>query len=52
MYLDTLLHQEIMRRLVTLQRWFRSRLERARFMRMRRASITIQVPFPLQFSIC
>ena len=43
MVLDTLLHQEIMRRIVTLQRWFRSRIGRARFLRMRRASITIQV---------
>ena len=50
MVLDTLLHQEIMRRLVTLQRWFRSRLERARFLRMRRASITIQVHLHFRFS--
>ena len=43
MVLDTLLHQEIMRRIVTLQRRFWSRYGRARFLRMRRASIAIQV---------
>ena len=43
MLLDNALHQAIMRRIVTLQHWTRGQLERQRFVRLRKASITIQV---------
>ena len=42
MLLDNALHKAIMRRIVTLQHWTRGLLERQRFLRMRRATITIQ----------
>lgn len=40
--LDCKLHQQIMAGIVTLQRWFRSCLERRRFLRMRTAVILLQ----------
>uniref|UniRef100_A0A8D3CT99 Myosin IXA n=1 Tax=Scophthalmus maximus TaxID=52904 RepID=A0A8D3CT99_SCOMX len=40
--LQTLLHQEVLRRIVTLQRRFRAVLERKHFVDMRRAAIAIQ----------
>jgi myosin-9 len=41
--LDYRLHQQIMASIVTIQRWFRAVLERARFLRLRSSVITIQV---------
>lgn len=41
--LQTLLHQEVLRRIVMLQRRFRAVLERKHFVNMRRAACTIQV---------
>lgn len=41
--LHTLLHQEVLRRIVTLQRRFRAVLERKHFVNMRRATCVIQV---------
>uniref|UniRef100_A0A1B6CWZ1 Unconventional myosin-IXb-like n=2 Tax=Clastoptera arizonana TaxID=38151 RepID=A0A1B6CWZ1_9HEMI len=40
--LDYRLHQQIMASIITLQRWFRTLLERRRFLRLRDAVITIQ----------
>ncbi|XP_024912260.1 unconventional myosin-IXa-like isoform X3 [Cynoglossus semilaevis] len=40
--LQTLLHQEVLRRIVTLQRRFRAMLERKHFVNMRRSASTIQ----------
>ncbi|XP_063737565.1 LOW QUALITY PROTEIN: unconventional myosin-IXAa [Eleginops maclovinus] len=40
--LQALLHTEVLRRIVTLQRRFRARLERKQFVRMREAAICIQ----------
>ncbi|XP_068458393.1 unconventional myosin-IXAa-like isoform X2 [Clinocottus analis] len=40
--LQTLLHQEVLRRIVTLQRRFRAVLERKRFVDMRRAAAVVQ----------
>ncbi|XP_051234289.1 unconventional myosin-IXAa isoform X2 [Dicentrarchus labrax] len=40
--LQALLHREVLRRIVTLQRRFRARLERKQFVRMREAAICIQ----------
>ncbi|XP_041794707.1 unconventional myosin-IXAa-like isoform X6 [Chelmon rostratus] len=40
--LQTLLHQEVLRRIVTLQRRFRAILERKHFVNMRRATCVIQ----------
>lgn len=40
--LQALLHTEVLRRIVTLQRRFRARLERKQFVRMRDAAICIQ----------
>ncbi|XP_063766935.1 unconventional myosin-IXAb-like isoform X2 [Eleginops maclovinus] len=40
--LQTLLHQEVLRRIVTLQRRFRAVLERKHFVEMRRAAFVIQ----------
>ncbi|CAG9822727.1 unnamed protein product [Phaedon cochleariae] len=40
--LDCKLHQQIMAGIVTLQRWFRSCLERRRFLRIKFAIVTIQ----------
>uniref|UniRef100_A0A6P7FZ33 Unconventional myosin-IXb-like isoform X6 n=1 Tax=Diabrotica virgifera virgifera TaxID=50390 RepID=A0A6P7FZ33_DIAVI len=40
--LDCKLHQQIMASIVTLQRWFRARLERRRFLRIKTAVITLQ----------
>ncbi|KAK5901833.1 hypothetical protein CesoFtcFv8_007152 [Champsocephalus esox] len=40
--LQTLLHQEVLRRIVTLQRRFRAVLERKHFLEMRRAAFVIQ----------
>ncbi|XP_010731151.3 unconventional myosin-IXAa isoform X8 [Larimichthys crocea] len=40
--LQALLHGEVLRRIVTLQRRFRARLERQQFVRMREAAICIQ----------
>lgn len=41
--LDYRLHQQIVSSIVTLQRWFRSRIERRRFIRICDAVTTIQV---------
>uniref|UniRef100_A0A665UVM7 Myosin IXAb n=1 Tax=Echeneis naucrates TaxID=173247 RepID=A0A665UVM7_ECHNA len=41
--LQTLLHQEVLRRIITLQRRFRAILERKHFVSMRRAACTVQV---------
>ncbi|XP_032902975.1 unconventional myosin-IXb isoform X3 [Amblyraja radiata] len=40
--LQDILHKEVMRKILLLQNWFRAVLERRRFLRMRRAAITIQ----------
>ncbi|XP_044740758.1 unconventional myosin-IXa-like [Chrysoperla carnea] len=40
--LDFKLHQQIMASIISIQRWFRSCLERKRFLRLRNAAITIQ----------
>ncbi|KAI4796255.1 hypothetical protein KUCAC02_027864 [Chaenocephalus aceratus] len=40
--LQTLLHQEVLRRIVTLQRRFRAVLERKHFLEMRRAAFVVQ----------
>jgi len=45
-HLQTLLHQEVLRRISALQRRFRAVLERKHFLRMRRASCVIQVRAP------
>ena len=42
-YLDDLLHEALMRRVLLLQRWLRSALARRTFLRLKRASIVIQV---------
>uniref|UniRef100_A0A671V587 Myosin IXA n=1 Tax=Sparus aurata TaxID=8175 RepID=A0A671V587_SPAAU len=41
--LQALLHTEVLRRIITLQRRFRAQLERKQFVRMREASVCIQV---------
>lgn len=41
--LQETLHQEVVRRILLLQRWFRMLLERRHFLALRRAAITIQV---------
>lgn len=41
--LQDLLHQEVLRRIVSLQRRFRALLERKHFIRMRQAACQIQV---------
>ena len=41
--LDNALHQAIMSRIVRLQHWLRAMIERQRFLKVRRASIVIQV---------
>lgn len=41
--LQTLLHQEVLRRIVMLQRRFRAVLERKHFVNMRQAACIIQV---------
>uniref|UniRef100_A0A8D0D182 Myosin IXA n=1 Tax=Sander lucioperca TaxID=283035 RepID=A0A8D0D182_SANLU len=43
--LQAVLHAEVLRRIVTLQRRFRVRLERKQFVRMREAAICIQVEY-------
>ncbi|XP_062888423.1 si:zfos-588f8.1 isoform X2 [Mobula hypostoma] len=43
--LQDVLHREVMRKILLLQSWFRTVLERKRFLRMRRAAITIQAHF-------
>ncbi|XP_072924589.1 unconventional myosin-IXb-like isoform X3 [Hemitrygon akajei] len=43
--LQDVLHREVMRKILLLQNWFRTILERKRFLRMRRAAITIQAHF-------
>ncbi|XP_073978459.1 unconventional myosin-IXb-like isoform X2 [Rhodnius prolixus] len=40
--LDYRLHQQIMASIITIQRWFRSVLERASFLKLKAAAITIQ----------
>lgn len=40
--LDYKLHQQIMASIITIQRWFRSCLERRRYLRLKNAAITIQ----------
>ncbi|XP_046506032.1 unconventional myosin-IXa isoform X1 [Equus quagga] len=41
-HLQDLLHQEVLRRIIVLQRWFRALLCRQRFLHLRQASIIIQ----------
>lgn len=41
--LQDLLHQEVLRRIMLLQRWFRSLLCRRQFLSLRHAAISIQV---------
>uniref|UniRef100_A0A8C3LRF0 Myosin IXA n=1 Tax=Chrysolophus pictus TaxID=9089 RepID=A0A8C3LRF0_CHRPC len=41
--LQDLLHQEVLRRIMLLQRWFRSMLCRRQFLNMRQAAVIIQV---------
>ncbi|XP_004421824.1 PREDICTED: unconventional myosin-IXa isoform X7 [Ceratotherium simum simum] len=41
-HLQDLLHQEVLRRIIVLQRWFRVLLCRQHFLRLRQASIVIQ----------
>ncbi|XP_019515120.1 PREDICTED: unconventional myosin-IXa [Hipposideros armiger] len=41
-HLQDLLHQEVLRRIVLLQRWFRALLCRQHFLRLRQASVIIQ----------
>lgn len=41
-HLQDLLHQEVLRRIVLLQRWFRALLSRQQFLHLRQASIIIQ----------
>ncbi|XP_059847340.1 si:zfos-588f8.1 isoform X2 [Hypanus sabinus] len=43
--LQDVLHREVMRKILLLQNWFRTVLERKRFLKMRRAVITIQAHF-------
>lgn len=40
--LDNLLHQEILRRIITLQRWVRTWLTRRRFLQMKNAAVCLQ----------
>lgn len=40
--LDDMLHQEILRRIITLQRWVRTWITRKRFQQMRQASVVLQ----------
>ncbi|XP_067871869.1 LOW QUALITY PROTEIN: unconventional myosin-IXb-like [Heterodontus francisci] len=40
--LQDILHREVIRKILFLQTWFRAILERRRFLKMRKASITIQ----------
>ncbi|XP_074477789.1 unconventional myosin-IXAa isoform X3 [Sebastes fasciatus] len=49
--LQAVLHTEVLRRIVTLQRRFRARLERKQFVRMREAAICIQKWWRLYRSI-
>uniref|UniRef100_A0AAY5KPV2 Myosin IXB n=1 Tax=Esox lucius TaxID=8010 RepID=A0AAY5KPV2_ESOLU len=41
--LQDMLHKDVMRKILFLQRWFRARLERTYFLEMRRGAIVIQV---------
>ncbi|XP_052044100.1 unconventional myosin-IXa isoform X2 [Apodemus sylvaticus] len=41
-HLQDLLHQEVLRRIVLLQRWFRALLSRQQFLHLRQASVIIQ----------
>lgn len=43
--LDYRLHQAILASIVTIQRWFRSCIERRNFLSIRGAVVRIQVPF-------
>lgn len=47
--LQDLLHQEVLRRIINLQRRFRALLERRNFLRMRQAASQIQVPLRFIF---
>ncbi|XP_066557834.1 unconventional myosin-IXAa isoform X2 [Amia ocellicauda] len=40
--LQDLLHQEVLRRIIVLQRWFRTLLERRHFVNMKQAAVAIQ----------
>uniref|UniRef100_A0A8C5V8I6 Myosin IXB n=1 Tax=Microcebus murinus TaxID=30608 RepID=A0A8C5V8I6_MICMU len=40
--LQATLHQEVVRKILLLQNWFRMALERRRFLQMRRAAVTVQ----------
>lgn len=41
--LQDILHKDVMRKIIFLQRWFRAKIERREFVRMREATILIQV---------
>lgn len=47
--LQDLLHQEVLRRITLLQRWFRSMLCRRQFLSLRQAAVIIQVSHSAQF---
>lgn len=40
---EDLLHQEVLRRIILLQRWFRVLISRQQFLHLRQASVIIQV---------
>ncbi|XP_055518848.1 unconventional myosin-IXAa isoform X6 [Leucoraja erinacea] len=40
--LQNMLHEEVLRRIILLQRWFRTALERRQFLQMKRAAVVIQ----------
>jgi len=41
--LQDMLHKDVMRKIIFLQRWFRAHLQRKEFLDMRQAAILIQV---------
>ena len=43
MHLDSTLHTAIMQRVITIQRWVKTTLERQGFLRLREAAVVIQV---------
>lgn len=47
--LQDILHKDVMHKIIFLQRWFRAKMERMDFIRMREAAIVIQVYQKLVF---
>lgn len=47
--LQDILHKDVMHKIIFLQRWFRAKIERMDFIRMREAAIVIQVYQKLVF---